>query len=54
MPIWAEEKLKNLVEKYSGKKITKEELSNMRAELQSIGLERLLPDALNNVITKPQ
>ncbi|GBE16313.1 recombination protein F [bacterium BMS3Abin15] len=50
MPIWAEKKLKEIVDKYSSKEMTKDEFGSMRAELKSIGLEKLMPEAICNVI----
>ncbi|MFC1644526.1 AAA family ATPase [Patescibacteria group bacterium] len=46
MPIWAEDKLMGIVEKYSSKRMTKGEFSNMRRELDEIGLGRLMPEAV--------
>jgi len=50
MPIWAENKLKEIVHKYSEKNMTKEEFINMRNELKEIWLERLMPNAISNLI----
>ncbi|MGW8185041.1 MAG: AAA family ATPase [Candidatus Moraniibacteriota bacterium] len=52
MPIWAEEKLESIVNKYSQKEMTKEEFSMMRSELKEIGLEKLMPEAIYNLIEK--
>lgn len=51
MPIWVEEKLKAIVSKYSDKNVNKEELTSMRNELKEMGLERLMPEAMDNIIT---
>lgn len=50
MPIWAEEKLVSIVEKYSKKSMNKEDFANMRNDLKEAGLEKLLPDAISNVL----
>lgn len=50
MPIWVEDKLKNIIEKYTKTEIKEETLSNMRKELSSIGLERLVPRAITSII----
>lgn len=52
MPIWAEEKLEGIVQKYSSKEMTKDEFGSMRKELKKIGLEKLMPEAINNLIKK--
>lgn len=50
MPIWAEEKLEQIVAKYATKEMTKEEFKNMRDELKTVGLEKLMPEAIDNII----
>ena len=50
MPIWAEEKLKSIVKKYSKGEIQETTLKKMRSELAEIGLEKLLPEAVTNLI----
>lgn len=52
MPIWAEEKLKNIVDSYSQKTMTELKFSNMRNQLKEDGLESLIPDAIHNLIEK--
>lgn len=52
MPIWAEEKLKNIVDSYSQKTMTESEFNNMRNQLREVGLENLVPDAIHNLIEK--
>lgn len=46
MPIWVEDNLKKIIEEYSRKAITKEEMSKLREELSAIGLEKLIPYAI--------
>lgn len=50
MPVWAEEKLKGIVDIYSKKDMTQGDFSQMRDDLKKIGLERLLPEAISNII----
>jgi len=50
MPIWVEEKLTETVEKYTAKEMNQEDFSNLRAELQEIGLEKLVPQAIMDVV----
>lgn len=50
MPIWAEEKLIEIVNNYSRKKMTKYDYSQMRKDLKDIGLEKLMPEAICNVM----
>lgn len=50
MPIWAEERLKSIVNTYSKKDMTQEEFANMRKELKEVGLEKLLPEAISNIL----
>jgi len=52
MPIWAEEKLNAIVSSYSKKEMTKNEFNNMRNELKEVGLEKLMPEAIYDLIEK--
>lgn len=52
MPIWAEEKLNSIVDSYSQKEMTKDEFQNMRKELKEIWLEKLMPEAIYDLIEK--
>ena len=52
MPIWAEEKLNEIVNNYSRMKMTKYEYSQMRNDLKNIGLEKLMPEAICDVMDK--
>jgi len=52
MPIWAEEKLNTIVSSYSKKEMTKDEFNNMRNELKEVGLEKLMPEAIYDLIEK--
>ncbi|MEF3691457.1 MAG: AAA family ATPase, partial [Candidatus Moraniibacteriota bacterium] len=52
MPIWAEEKLNTIVSSYSKKEMTKNEFNNMRNELKEVGLEKLMPEAIYDLIEK--
>jgi len=52
MPLWAEEGLEEIVEKYSKQMVNKYNMNEMRKELSNIGLEKLMPEAICNVIDK--
>ena len=54
MPIWAEESLNKIVSKYSNVEMTSQEFSNMREELKQIGLEKLVPKAIYDLIDKKE
>ena len=50
MPIWAEDKLLEIVNKYKGLSLTEELLDSMRKEFKDNGLESLMPIAINQVL----
>ena len=53
MPIWVEDSLNQITEKYLSKKnISKDDLLMMRNELKEQGLERLMPEAIYKVADK--
>lgn len=52
MPIWAEEKLKEIVTKYSNSDVTKQSFKDMRSELVDAGLEKLMPKAIGDIVDK--
>lgn len=52
MPIWAEDSLKRIVQKYAAFDVTEEMINSMRMEFKSEGLESLMPLALNKVLEK--
>jgi energy-coupling factor transporter ATP-binding protein EcfA2 len=54
IPIWAEQELNIIVDKFSKDKIDKRTLTSLRNELSNIGMEDLVPEALDNVIGKHQ
>lgn len=49
MPLWAEETLDAIVEKYSKLNFTNETLSQLRAELSTIGLADYIPESIARV-----
>lgn len=51
MPIWVEETLRQLTEKYLSADISAESLNEMRNELKNIGLEDLMPVAINKFLS---
>ena len=50
MPIWVEEKLTSIVDKYAQKEMIQEDFSSLRAELKELGLEKLVPQAIMNIV----
>jgi len=52
MPIWAEETLIELINKYKKIELTEESIDAMRMEFKSIGLESLMPIAIKGVFEK--
>lgn len=50
MPIWVEDKLKEITNKYSASEVNSQTLSNLREELEEIGLDNLVPEAISNII----
>lgn len=50
MPIWVEDKLNEIVAKYSKESITKEKFTQMRNELKEMGLEKIMPEAVYSLI----
>lgn len=50
MPIWVEDKLNEIVAKYSKESITKEKFTQMRNELREMGLEKIMPEAVYSLI----
>lgn len=54
MPIWAEQKADAIVRKYSQLKLNGESLTQLRAELKAIGLEKFVPDSIDKIIRDKQ
>lgn len=52
MPIWAEEKLNEIVTRYSSTDVTKQSFKEMRSELVEAGLEKLMPKAIGDILDK--
>ncbi|WP_268121682.1 AAA family ATPase [Roseivirga pacifica] len=50
MPIWVEDSLNSIVDKYSNAEISPEIFKAMRAELKELGLENLMPTAMDKTI----
>ncbi|MDY0316067.1 MAG: AAA family ATPase [Bacteroidales bacterium] len=50
MPIWVEDKLEEVIKKYSSKEMSQADFNDLRSELQSIGLEKLMPQAIVGVV----
>jgi len=56
IPVWAEVRLQEIVERYSHQNLTAEALQLMREELHDLGLDEVTPEVVANVFrrTKPQ
>ena len=52
MPIWVENSLNEITEKYSNQELTKDSFQQMRIELKELGLDNLMPLALEKSIEK--
>lgn len=50
MPIWVEEQLTSIVNKYTQKAMNEEDFSSLRAELKELGLEKLVPQAIMHIV----
>ena len=50
MPIWVENHLEQIVTKYSSKDMSPNDFNALRSELQDIGLEKLMPQAIVGVV----
>jgi len=50
MPIWVEEKLNLIIERYSATRLTESSFSKLRKELSAVGLERMFPYSLKSVM----
>ena len=50
MPIWAEEKLREVVTKYTKIEITEDSFKTMRLELSDIGLDKFMPQAISEFL----
>ena len=52
MPIWVENTLKEIVNKYSSKELNESVFDEMRHELKEVGLEDLMPLAIKDSLKK--
>jgi predicted ATPase len=52
MPLWVEDKLNELVLKYTKQEISETTFDDMRSELKQIGLEELMPEAIKKTLNK--
>ena len=54
MPIWATEELENIIEKYSHRDFSKDNLEALRTELSSIGLADYIPESIAQVAERTE
>jgi len=52
MPIWVEDRLNEIVERYSKSDLNKDSFRQMRKELEELGLQDIVPMAISNVLEK--
>lgn len=52
IPIWANNKLKSIIEKYSSLEINSSNISKLRQELVSEGFDKIIPEAIVTVLEK--
>jgi predicted ATP-binding protein involved in virulence len=52
MPIWVENKIEQIIDRYIQKDMTQDDFSNLRQELKDIGLEKLMPFAITNIVDR--
>ncbi len=52
LPVWASQRLDELVKKYSSKMVTEKAISDLRSELGELGLGHVLPKTLTRIIDK--
>ena len=50
MPVWIEDKLNELINKFSTGEMTKERFSELRIEMNQLGLEKMVPYAIEQVM----
>ncbi len=50
MPVWAEERLNEIVSKYAKRAASEDMIKKLRADLSEAGLEKLMPEAVTNLI----
>lgn len=50
MPVWAEEQLRDIVDRYSQADLTEKSFSQLRQDLRNIGLEKLVPSAIKGTM----
>jgi AAA15 family ATPase/GTPase len=50
MPVWVENELSRIVQIYRQKSLTKQDFANLRKDLAAIGLERLVPQAIEEIV----
>ncbi|ABZ75868.1 ATP-dependent endonuclease of the OLD family-like protein [Shewanella halifaxensis HAW-EB4] len=50
MPIWVEERLNQIIDEYSNKKLTERDFSLLRSQLAELGLEKMVPMAIQGIM----
>lgn len=52
MPVWVEDRLNEIVEKFSMRTISAENLRDLRSELEDLGMGEIFPDAVERLIAE--
>lgn len=52
MPIWVEDSLERITEKYSHSNLSQEDFTRLRNELKELGLEKLMPNAIIEIASR--
>ena len=50
LPVWAEDEIKVIIDKYISKEITQENLTNLRKDLETIGLADFIPETIAKIV----
>ncbi len=50
LPIWAQDKVNSIIEKYSGIGISENSIKGLRKEMSELGLEHLFPEAITTIV----
>jgi predicted ATPase len=50
LPVWAERKVESIVRKYAQTELTRESFEQLRQDLAQIGLEKLVPEVIGEVV----
>jgi hypothetical protein len=52
MPLWVENRLNHIIEKYERQELNARTFAQLRAEMSEIGLEKLIPETIAQVVER--